>query len=101
MTADEELDHLKAELERLQREHPNKLGILQLTDQSLRGCSKWKWEQHGWIISEGQTCGIMNGNARDRRTALLSVLKDHIHKIEFISGLEMLTVVPGPSTSES
>ena len=100
VTPDEELEHLDAELERLQSEHPNTPGVLRLTDRCLRGCSKWKWEQHGWTISDEQTCGIMNGNDRERRTALLSVLKGHIHKIEFVSGLDMLEVVPDPSTSE-
>ncbi len=42
----------------------------------------------------------MNGNDRERRTALSAVLKGHIHKIEFVSGLDMLEVVLGPSTSE-
>ena len=100
MTPDEELEHLDAELERLQSEHPNTPGILQLTDQCLRQCSKWKWEQHGWTLSDGQTSGIRNGNDKERRTALLSVLKGHIHKIEVVSDLEMLKVVPDPSTSE-
>ena len=94
MTPDEELDYLDAELERLQKEHPNTPGVLRLTDQCLRRCSKWKWEQHGWTISDGQTCGIMNGSERERRTALLSVLKGHIDKIEFVSGLDILEVVP-------
>ncbi len=100
MTPDEELEHLDAELERLQIEHPNTPGVLRLTDQCLCGCSKWKWEQHGWTISDGQACGIMNGNEGERRTAFLSVLKGHIHKIEFVSGLDMPEVVPGPPTSE-
>lgn len=100
MTPDEELKHLDAELERLQSEQPITSGVLRLTEQCLRGCSKWKWEQHGWTISDGQACGIMNGNDRDRRTALLSVLKRHIHEIEFVSGLDILEVVQGPSTSE-
>ncbi len=100
MTPDEELEHLDAELERLQSEHPNRPGVLLLTDQSLRRCSKWKWEQHGWTISDAQTCGIMNGNDRERQTALLSVLKGHIHKVEFVSDLDVLEVMPGPSTSE-
>ncbi len=99
VTPDEELEHLDAELERLQSEHPNTPGVLRLTDQCLRGCSEWKWEQHGWTISEGQACGIMNGDDRSRRTALLSVLEGHIHRIEFVSGLDMLKVVLGPSTS--
>ncbi|MBN2022385.1 MAG: hypothetical protein JW809_06280 [Pirellulales bacterium] len=99
MTPDEELDRLDAELERLQSEHPNAQGVLLLTDQCLRGCSKWKWEQHGWSISDKQTCGIMNGDERERRTALLSVLKGHIHTIEYVAGLDMLKVVPGPSPS--
>ena len=42
----------------------------------------------------------MNGNDRERRTALLSVLGGHIHKIECVSDLDMLKVVLGPSTSE-
>jgi hypothetical protein len=42
----------------------------------------------------------MNGNDRERRTALLSVLEGHIHKIEFVSGLDTLKVVLDPSTSE-
>ncbi len=100
VTPDEELEHLDAELERLQSEQPNTPGVLRLTDQCLRGCSKWKWERHGWTISDGQTSGIMNGNERERRTALLSVLKGQIHAIEFVSGSDMLEVVPGPSTSE-
>ena len=101
MTPDEELEHLDAELKRLQSEHPNTLGILRLTGKCLRGCSKWKWEQHGWSISDGQTCGIMNGNDRERHTALLAVLKGFIHKIEFVSGLDTLEIVPDSSSSGS
>ena len=101
MTPDEELEHLDAELERLQSEHPNTPGVLRLTDQCLRGCSKWKWEQHGWTISDGQACGIMNGDERVRRTSLMSVLKEQIHEIEFVSGLERLEVVLGPKVLES
>ncbi len=100
MTPDEQLEHLDTELERLQSERPNTPGILRLTDEFLRGCSKWKWEQHGWTISDQQTCGIMNGNERERRTALLAVLKENIHKVEFLSGLDVLEVVPDPSASE-
>jgi hypothetical protein len=100
VTPDEELEHLDAELERLQSEHPNTPGVLRLTDQCLRGCSKWKWEQHGWTIGDGQSCGIRNGDERARRTALMSVLKEHIHEIEFVSGLERLEVVLGPSGAE-
>jgi len=100
VTPDEELDHLDAELQRLQSEHPNTLGVLRLTDQCLRRCSKWKWEQHGWTISDAQTCGIVNGDSRERLTALLAVLKGHIRKIEFTSGLEALEVVPDPSAAE-
>lgn len=101
VTPDEELDRLDAELERLQSEHPNAPGILRLTDQCLRGCSKWKWEQHGWTVSDAETCGIMNGNERERRTALLSVLKEHVHAILFIPGLaDGLEILPGPSKSK-
>ena len=100
MTPDEELDHLEAELDRLRSERPNMPGVLQLTDQCLRQCSKWKWEQHRWTITDGQACGIRNGNDKERRTALLSVLTRYIHKIEFIPGLDMLKVVPSPSPSE-
>ena len=100
MTADEELAYLDAELERLQREHPGVQGLLRLTDKGLRGCSKWKWEQHGWTITDQQACGIMNGNDRERRTALLSVLKGHIHKVEIVSGSDMLEIVPDASPVE-
>ena len=100
MTPDEELEQLDAELERLQSQHPNVPGILRLTDRCLRGCSKWKWEQHGWTVSDEQACGIMNGNDRERRTALLSVLRGHIHRIEFVSDLDMLEVKPDLSASE-
>jgi hypothetical protein len=101
VTPDEELKYLNAELERLKSEHPATPGILRMTDQCLRRCSKWKWEQHGWTISEGQTCGIMNGSDQERRTALLSVLKGQVDQVEFVSGLDMLKVVLGPPTSES
>ena len=100
MTPNEELEHLDAELERLRNEHSNTAGVLRLTDKCLRRCSKWKWEQHGWTISAGQSCSIMNGNERARRIALMSVLKGHIHESEFVSGLERLEVVLGPSGSE-
>jgi hypothetical protein len=100
VTPDEELDHLDAELERLQAEHPNTPGILRLTNTLLRGCSKWKWEQHGWTITDPQSCGIMNGSERERRTALLAVLKGSIHKVEFLSGPDVLEVVADPSVSE-
>ena len=100
VTPNEELEHLDAELERLQNEHSNTAGVLRLTDKCLRRCSRWKWEQHGWTISAGQSCGIMNGDERVRRTALMSVLKGHIHEVEFVSGLERLEVLLGPPGSE-
>ncbi len=100
MTPNEELDHLEAELKRLQNEHSSTKGVLRLTDQCLRRISKWKWEQHGWTITDGESCGIMNGEERSRRIALMSVLKAHISKIEFVSGLEKLEIVPDPSGSE-
>jgi hypothetical protein len=97
MTPDQQLDHLDAELDRLHREHPNVNGLLRLTDDSLRSCSKWKWEQHGWSLSDGQACGIMNGSDRERRTALLSLLKEHmILAVTFVPGVDVLEVVPAP-----
>ena len=101
VTPDEELDHLDAELKRLKSEHPDAPGVLRLTDQCLRGCSRWKWEQHGWTTSDGQTCGIMNGNDRERRTALLSVLEGHICEIEFVSGLDTLEVAASSPLKKS
>ncbi len=99
MTPNDELNHLDAELERLQDDHSN-TRVLRLTDECLRRCSTWKWEQHGWTISDGQSSGIRNGNERARRTALMSVLKEHIHEIEFVSGLERLEIVLEPSGAE-
>lgn len=96
MAPNDELKLLVAELERLQDDHSNATRVLRLTDSCLRGCSTWKWQQHGWTISDGQSCGIRNGDERARRTALMSVLKEHIHEIEFVSGLESLEVVLGP-----
>ena len=97
MTPDERLERLEAELERLKREHPNEYGILRLTNDCLRSCSKWKWGQHGWVLSDGQACEIMNGNDREQQNALLSVLKrDMIHKVEFVPGEDALEVVPDP-----
>jgi hypothetical protein len=70
-------------------------GILRLTNSCLRSCSKWKWEQHGWALSDGQACEIMNGTDREQRTALLSLLKKHmIHKVEFVSGADVLEILP-------
>jgi hypothetical protein len=101
MTPDEELEQLDAQLERLQCEHPNMPGVLQMTDTCLRACSKWKWEQHGWTPGDGEVCGIMNGNDKERREALLSVLKGHmIRRVEFVPGLDVLKVVPDPSASD-
>ena len=100
MTPNDELKHLDEELERLQDDHSNTARVLRLTDKCLRGCSTWKWEQHGWTISDSQACGIRNGNEQARRTALMSVLKEHIHEIEFVSGLERLEVVLGPPGAE-
>jgi hypothetical protein len=101
MTPHEQLERLNAELDRLHSEHPNVHGILRLPDTWLIGCSKWKWEQHGWKISDQQVCGIMNGNDRERRTALLSVLKGHmIERIEFVSGVDVLEVLPDLSASD-
>ena len=95
MTPDERLERLDAELDRLKREHPNVPGILRLTSHCLRACSKWKWEQHGWVVSDGESCGIMNGDDKEQRTALLSILKGHmIHKVEFVPGTDLLEVVP-------
>ena len=94
MTPDEQLDRLDVALNRLKSEHPNVPGILRLTNTCLRSCSKWKWEQHGWTVSEGEACGIMNGDDKAQRTALLSILKeDMIHKIEFVAGADVLEVV--------
>lgn len=100
VTPDEELGHLDAELQRLHDEHPDTLGVLRLTDRCLRGCSKWKWERRGWTISDGQACGIMNGDTEDRRTALLEVLRGQIRKVEFVSDLDALKVVPDTSASK-
>ncbi len=95
MTPDEQLARLVAELDRLNSEHPNTPGILRLSNHCLRSCSKWKWEQHGWTLSDGQACEIMNGTDKEQRTALLSVLKERmIHKVEFVHGLDVLEVVP-------
>jgi hypothetical protein len=95
MTPNEQLESLNAEIDRLHSEHPNMHGILRLPDTYLVGCSKWKWEQHGWTISDQQVCGIMNGNERERRTALLSVLKERmIERIEFVSGADALEILP-------
>jgi hypothetical protein len=95
VSPDEQLERLDAELDRLEREHPNAPGILRLTNHCLRSCSKWKWEQHGWVLSDGQACEIMNGTDKEQRTALLSILKGHmIHKVEFVPGVDVLEVVP-------
>jgi len=84
-------------LERLKSDHPNVRGILRLTNTCLRSCSKWKWEQHGWAITDGEACAIMNGDDKEQRTALLSVLKAQmIHKVAFVSGVDVLEVVPDP-----
>ena len=100
MTPDEELEHLDAQLQRLQTEHPRMLGVLRMTDTTLRRCSKWKWEQHGWTITFPQACGIMNGNDRERRTALLSVLNGRVQEIEIVSEPDVLEVVPCGSPRE-
>jgi hypothetical protein len=95
VTPDEQLEHLAAELDRLRREHPNVHGILRLAPTSLRPCSKWKWENHGWSLNDGEACAMMNGNDRERRAALLSVLQGQmIHKVEFVPGVDELEVVP-------
>jgi hypothetical protein len=100
MTPNEQLERLNAELDRLHSEHPNAHGSLRLPDSYLVGCSKWKWEQHGWTINDQQVCGIMNGNERERRTALLSILKGRlIEKIEFVSGADVLEVLPDLTAS--
>jgi hypothetical protein len=101
VTPNEQLEHLGAELHRLHSEHPNVHGVLRLSNTCLSACSKWKWEQHGWTINDQQTCGIMNGGERERRTALLSVLKEHlIHKVEFVADVDVLEVVPDTSTAD-
>lgn len=95
VTPDEQLSHLETELDRLRSEHPSVYGILRLTDACLRPCSKWKWERHGWKLSDGESCAIMNGNDRERRAALLSVLKNRmIHQVEIVPDLGVLEVVP-------
>ena len=99
MTPNDELKHLDAELARLQDDHSNTARILRLTDKCLRRCSTWKWKQHGWTISDGQACGIRNGNERARRIGLMAVLKGHIHEVEFVADLERLEVMLGPSGS--
>jgi hypothetical protein len=94
MTPDEQLERLDAELDRLKSEHPNVPGILRLTNNCLRACSKWRWEQHGWTLSDGEACAIMNGDDKQQRTALLSILKGRmIHKVQFVPGVDVLEVV--------
>jgi hypothetical protein len=94
LTPDEKLDRLRAELDRLKSEHPNRHGVLRLANNCLRSCSKWKWEQHGWSLSDGESCGIMNGDDAEQRTALLSILKaSMIQKVEFVPGAATLEVV--------
>jgi len=101
MTPNEQLDRLNAEIGRLHSEHPNVRGILRLANRCLSGCSKWKWEQHGWTVTDQQVCGIMNGNDRERRTALLSVLEGQmIQSVEFVSGADDLEIVPDLPVAE-
>ena len=95
VTPDKQLERLATELDRLRREYPDMHGILRLGNSCLRSCSKWKWEQHGWALSDGEACGIMNGNQKERQAALLSVLKGHmICKVEFVPDADVLAVVP-------
>ncbi len=95
MTPHEQLERLNAEIDRLQSEHPNMQGVLRLPNTYLSGCSKWKWEQHGWTVTDQQVCGIMNGNERERRMALLSILKERrIERIEFVADADNLQVLP-------
>src|SRR5512135_2727984 len=101
MTPHAKLERLDAELDRLRSEHPNVPGILRLADAYFSACSKWKWEQHGWTISDQQVCGIINGNDRERRTALLSVLTGQmIDRIEFSPAMDVLEVVPNLPLSD-
>lgn len=98
MTPDEQLDRLDHELRRLQEAPGAPRGTLRLSETALRSCSKWKWERHGWSLSDGQSCGIMNGCPRERRTALLAVLGQRgIDRVEFVDEPEILEVVPEPS----
>jgi hypothetical protein len=95
VTPDEQLDRLDAELDRFKSEHPNVPGVLRLANNCLRSCSKWKWQQHGWTPSDGESCGIMNGDDKEQRTALLSILKGHsICKVVFVPVADLLEVVP-------
>jgi hypothetical protein len=95
VTPDEQLERLDAELDRLKSEHPNVPGILRLTRGYLRSCSKWKWEQHGRALSDGEACAIMNGSDREHQAAILAILKGNmIRKIEFVPGVDVLEVVP-------
>jgi hypothetical protein len=94
LTPDEQLDRLSAELNRLKNEHPNRHGVLRLPNTCLRSCSKWRWEQHGWAVSDGESCAIMNGDDAEQRTALLSILKSSmIQKVIFVPGAATLEVV--------
>lgn len=94
MTPDEQLDRLDAELTRARSTSPKAPAILRLSSKCLRSCSKWKWEQHGWILSDGQSCAIMNGSENEAKGALLSILAGHmIRKIEFVPGVDVLDVV--------
>lgn len=97
MTPIEELEYLIAELERVANEQSDELRILRLTDNCLRRLSKWKWEQGGWTITDGQASGIRNGSRESRRTALMSVLEGHIDEVEFASDLQKFEVVLGES----
>ena len=73
---------------------PERAGDSAAVEPLLAPCSKWKWEQHGWTLSDGESCGIMNGDDKEQRTALLSILKGHmIRKVEFVSGRDVLEVV--------
>ena len=50
---------------------------------------------HGWKLSDGESCGIMNGTEHDRRTAFLTVLKAHgVERIEFVAEPDVLEVLP-------
>ncbi len=94
MTPDEQLTRLDVELDRFKSEHPDVHGILRLANSSLRSCSKWRWEQHGWTITDGESCAIMNGDDKEQRTALLSILKGHgVRAVEFVPGIEAMEIV--------
>jgi hypothetical protein len=95
MNPDEELELLDQEIEDFSREHPNKRGLLEITNTAFRAAGRDRWHNHQWGNVSNELAGvIISGSEAARRDVFLRILSDTIDDVNFVEGVDIIRIVP-------